>query len=264
MKTNHNAVRAVIGLAALLLTNCGQQTPSGKGTSFASSNDVAKALAVGMKKEEVIRIFGPPAFESTLQDEVTSATYLTEPDAVPRPKDFAFAGFEVFLQKGSVIQWNPIHSSTVIQQVDPTQGQSDSNRSLVADSGPIRPVSIYVVAPSLDVKGSFPPKALKEIVAQTNPVWSLNTLDRVDLGTEHSTAGSKKFIVLHLTESDSRVLADVTETNVGKRLLLLHDGKELLSAMILQPINTRAFQVALDEDSITNAYNALQRLTKLK
>jgi hypothetical protein len=264
MKTNHNAVRAVIGLAALLLTNCGQQTPSGKGTNFASSNDVAKALAVRMEKAQVIRTFGPPAFESNLQDGVTSATYLTEPDAVPRPKDFAFAGFEVFFQNGSVIQWNPIHSSTVIQQVAPTPDQSDSNRSRVADSGPIRPVSIYVVAPSRDVKGPLPPEALKEIVGQTKPVWSLNTLNRVDLGTEHSTAGSKKLIVLHLTESDSKVLADVTETNLGKRLLFLQEGKELLSAMILQPVNTRAFQVALDEDSITNAYNALQRLTKLK
>src|SRR4051812_8889130 len=118
---NSSMNRTVIPFISLLLlceASCRQKAfNSFSAPQLQTSNDVARVLKIGMTKSDVMNTVGLPDFESKLEGGVTSATYLLEPSATSsRPKNSAFAGFEVFFKGDRVIQWNAIHSSTVLQR----------------------------------------------------------------------------------------------------------------------------------------------------
>ena len=235
--------------------------------------EVKQRIVTGMSKEAVVQAFGRPDLEDNLEDGTILLTYLLPTEEDLRPRDFEFDGFNVFLNAGKVVDWSPIHSSTVIQEPlkdsdSPKAGKRDQPRQ----RQPL--LSFYVIQAVTNSNYKYIDTDLLPKLGYVSPEpnLSIGRLKSVSYGkmrrakrddvTGETQELSRPTVTFQIQQAEAEAFQKLTEEHAGKRLLLTIDDFPFAAPSILHPIDAPGITIEFtDETQFAKAKPHLERLS---
>ena len=79
---------------------------------FPTEAQVQVRIRPGMTRSEIIQSFGKPTSEEFAQEGRSQLIYMSPDFLLPNRTVGQFAGFQVFLKDGKVVEWSPVRGDT--------------------------------------------------------------------------------------------------------------------------------------------------------
>lgn len=199
-----------------------------RATRIYNQQELTKLIALGMTLTDVTNTFGLPgsAVKTSEHNVMLNYMFPFKPESGPGPQ---LTGFSIHIQDGRVIRWSPITGMTFDTSPDgPVQGapgeqlfqiflSTDKNTNLV------NAVESKGIADAGSLKG--PPDLTFKAKVFSG-----------DAGKDHP---GEQSVILVLSEHDASQIKSLTETNFGRRLLIVCRNKIVLTATISVPLASK-------------------------
>lgn len=240
-------------LAALLflVAGCGSKPDRGQISSFHpilkrsyTKTELDRSITSGMSVSDITNTFGPPTSMLRSSEHTGIMTFLFPIDLAKRMNEETMVGFDIHTKDGKVVIWSPIIAGPEGQTQPSSQQNQKSTRlfSLFVATDNLRNV-----LETLDAGGQA-----DMINAHINPDLTLSA--HVFLDDRNDRPWSDQ-VALVLSPADALRLKTLTETNIGKRLLIVCSNKVVAAPTITDPLERRELLLRVKG---TNALNILR------
>lgn len=230
-------------LALAFLAGCGQESRTGQKAGRREAKSYSEAelsnlITEGMSLEKVFEQFGPPASEHQIDQDTVMMVYSFP--LAPMQKGIYLAGFSIYVKNRSVVKWSPIMEETRQSTLSGgTQGQFGDRLFQIF----IASDTLSNVVNAVDSQGSADASALK---AHSDLTFKA----KVFAGVSGSERQGEQTVILVLGAQDAEKLQSLTETNFGKRILIVLENKVIAAPVISAPIASRQFMFTVKDASV--------------
>jgi hypothetical protein len=234
-------------LFALTLTNgCGkhssesQSQVTSNATRVYTKAELDKFILPGMSISEVTNMFGIPASQIQVKENVVILMYSFPFETVVREGGLRLTGFDVHTRDGKVVDWSPIMSESrkTFQGGEPqgSFGEQSFQIFLATDS-------LTDLMKAVESEGSAEASGLK-----ASPDLAFKA--KVFAGKNGNGRLGEQTVILVVSDQDASKLKDLTENNFGKRLLIVCRNKVIAAPAISAPLASRQLLFTVKDSSV--------------
>jgi hypothetical protein len=241
-----NSLSVVLLIVLALAVGCGEQVAPNLHTAPARSTpkyteaELNKLIVPGMTTAELTAKVGDPGSAIQVSTNLFMATYLFRFD----PQNEGLAGFSVYIADGHVTKWSPItgdsHKTFVPGGSARSFGEQSFQLFLATDELKSM-VDIINTEGSADASGVTAPPVM---TFKANVSTVINSKGRP----------GEQTVMLLISDHDASRLKDVTENNIGNRMLIVCHNRGIAALVISQPIGFRQLMFPVKNSNVLNAF----------
>lgn len=204
--------------------------------------DIKSRLHEGMTRQEIEHLFGEPHIVSTNQDKSIIMHYYVNLSQLVLSATNDFAGFTVLLKDGKMVEYSPIRrltSNTAKISHPRGEEESKSSENEVIKDGAL--LSFYICRRNLTNALNMPLTQLKEgqYIANTPELtvrrFTIRKSNQQDVDSNSGETSTGAAVNVELQEGADDFF-ELTQKNVGKRMLMVLDNDIVSVALIQEPI----------------------------
>lgn len=221
-------VSAILAVSTLIIgcskrSNDGPEGRPPKSLKKYSVAELNQIITTGMPAEDVTNAFGVPGTANRISESAVLLTYRFPHTS--GEEALHVAGFSIVLQAGRVTQWSPIHQKSVRRKPPAGVGGSKGNKT----------IQLFVAtdnrSPLVDAVRLQGYAAASELNGSADLTFSA----KMFAGDAETKRPGEKTVILLLDSLDASKLRNLTETNVGRRLLVVCKSNVIAAPLISAP-----------------------------
>jgi len=225
-------------------------------TKFSSKAEFEQKLVLGVETNSLISCLGRPDSVQRLDEDTQLWNYRLQPFATGKSADGDYIthvlGLNARITNGHLAYWGFVSAN--LPNVEHSQIQALESTTNLADT---LEIEFYVVSPEEIPDGRFVNTVRFPNLGftTTSPVLRIRTVERITI-KERTTVGDKNetnrhwLVAVELAKKDAVEFGMITQTNLGKRLLIMLDKEPVSCATVTLPIESGAFEFVCSDSNL--------------